>query len=335
MNSFGRIFRVSIYGESHGPVVGVVIDGVRAGIPLSHEDFAADIERRRAGRPGTTPRAEKDRPLILNGVFEGCTTGFPIHIQFANQDTDSSAYDNLRHTPRPGHSDFAAYRKHGGFNDYRGGGHFSGRLTVGIVAAGVIAKKCIGHAVVDARLLHAGGSEDTVGAAVAAQQEKDSIGGLAEVRVTGVPAGLGEPFFDSAESVLSHLIFAIPGTKGIEFGTGFGCATLRGSEFNDVFIDGNGTTRTNHSGGINGGITNGNELLFRVAIRPTSSIGIKQHSVNLRTGTVETLEVRGRHDACIALRFPPILEAMTAIGLADLMAIGAGTGATGPKEISQ
>ncbi len=332
MNSFGTIFRVSIYGESHGPGVGVVIDGCPAGIPLSHEDFAADIERRRAGRPGTTPRAEKDRPFLMNGVFEGFTTGFPLHIHFANGDTDSNAYDNIRHTPRPGHADWAAFRKHGGFHDYRGGGHFSGRLTVGIVAAGVVAKKLIGDMTVAATLLHAGGNPDGVAAAVAAQQDRDSVGGLAEVRVNGVPAGLGEPFFYSVESVISHLVFSIPATKGIEFGTGFPCATMRGSEFNDEFIHVDGTTRTNHSGGINGGITNGNEIVFRVAVRPTSSIGKPQHTVNLVSGQVEELEVRGRHDACIALRFPPILEAVTAIALADLLAIARSTNSAGKKE---
>ncbi|MBN2714972.1 MAG: chorismate synthase [Deltaproteobacteria bacterium] len=321
MNSFGRIFRVSIYGESHGTGVGVVLDGVPAGIPLDVSDFAADIERRRAGKPGTTPRAEKDQPQLLNGVFEGYTTGFPLHIHFANKDTDSKSYDNLKFVPRPGHSDFTAYKKHAAYNDYRGGGHFSGRITVGIVAAGVVAKKLIGQMDVQAKLLHAGGNTDTVSAAVKAQQDRDSLGGLAEVRVNNVPAGLGEPFFGSVESTISQLIFSVPGTKGIEFGTGFGCASMHGSEFNDEFITADGKTKTNHSGGINGGITNSNEIVFKVAIRPTSSIGKTQHSVNLKTGEIEELGIRGRHDACIALRFPPVLEAMTAIAMADLLAI--------------
>ncbi|MBN2341206.1 MAG: chorismate synthase [Deltaproteobacteria bacterium] len=330
MNSFGRIFRVSIYGESHGTGVGVVIDGCPAGIPLSADDFAADIERRRAGKPGTTPRAEKDIPQLQNGVFEGYTTGFPIHIHFANKDTDSSSYDNLKYTPRPGHSDFSAYKKHAAYNDYRGGGHFSGRITVGIVAAGVVAKKVVKEMDIQAKLLHVGGEEDTVQAAVNAQQNRDSVGALAEVRVNNVPPGLGEPFFGSVESTISHLIFSVPGTKGIEFGTGFGCTTMHGSEFNDVFVHADGTTKTNHSGGINGGITNGNEIVYRVAIRPTSSIGKVQHTVNLKSGEVEELGVRGRHDACIALRFPPILEAMTAIALADLTAVSKFTNSTAP-----
>ena len=330
MNSFGRIFRVSIYGESHGTGVGVVLDGVPAGVPLDVADFAADIERRRAGKPGTTPRAEKDQPQILNGVFEGHTTGFPLHIHFANKDTDSKSYDNLKFVPRPGHSDFAAYQKHAAWNDYRGGGHFSGRITVGIVAAGVVAKKLIGNMDVQAKLRHVGGNEDTVQAAVAAQQDRDSVGALAEVRVNNVPAGLGEPFFGSVESTISHLIFSVPGTKGIEFGTGFGCATMHGSEFNDEFITADGKTKTNHSGGINGGITNSNEILFKVAIRPTSSIGKVQHSVNLKSGEIEELGIRGRHDACIALRFPPILEAMTAIAMADLLAISQFTNSKAP-----
>lgn len=332
MNSFGRIFRVSIYGESHGTGVGVVIDGVPGGVSLCEADFAPDIERRRAGKPGTTPRAEKDLPQIMNGVFEGTTTGFPLHIHFANKDTDSSSYDNIKNVPRPGHSDFSAYKKHGAYNDYRGGGHFSGRITVGIVAAGVVAKKLVGDMDIQARLLHVGGKEDIVAAAVQAQQDKDSVGALAEVRVNNVPPGLGEPFFNSVESTISHLVFSIPGTKGIEFGTGFKCATMRGSEFNDEFVTKEGTTKTNHSAGINGGITNGNEIVFRVPVRPTSSIGKVQHSVNMKTGDVEELGIRGRHDACIALRFPPILEAMTAIAMADLIAVSRFCNAEGVKE---
>jgi chorismate synthase len=331
MNSFGRVFRVTIFGESHGKGVGVAIDGCPGGVPLSEADFAADIERRRAGKPGTTPRAEKDVPNIMNGVFEGTTTGAPIMIQFYNVDTDSSSYDNIRDKPRPGHSDYSAFRKHGGYNDYRGGGHFSGRITVGIVAAGVVARKLLGDMDISARVLEAGGEEDAVEAAMAAQRDKDSVGALVEVRIQHVPAGLGEPFFDSVESVLSHLAFSVPGVKGLEFGTGFACARMRGSEFNDPFIRMDGTTRTNHSGGVNGGITNGNEIVFRVAVRPTSSIGIVQDTINLKTGAPDVLEVRGRHDACIALRFPPILEAMTAIGMADLLALSRGTNATQNK----
>ncbi|MCK9521767.1 MAG: chorismate synthase [Proteobacteria bacterium] len=331
MNSFGRLFRVTIFGESHGKGVGISVDGCPGGVPLSEADFSADIERRRAGKPGTTPRAEKDIPNIMNGVFEGTTTGAPIMIQFYNADTDPSSYDNIRNTPRPGHSDYAAYRKHGGYNDYRGGGHFSGRITVGIVAAGVVARKLLGDMKITAQVLEAGGEKDAVAAAVAAQREMDSVGALVEVRVEGVPAGLGEPFFDSVEAVLSHLMFSVPGVKGIEFGTGFACAKMRGSQFNDPFVHIDGTTRTNHSGGINGGITNGNPIVFRVAVRPTSSIGMVQDTVNLKTGEPDVLEVRGRHDACIGLRFPPILESMTAIGLADLLAMSRATNATTQK----
>jgi len=318
MNSFGRIFRVSIFGESHGGSVGVLIDGCPAGLRLSPRDLAADLGRRRPGLPGTTARREPDIPVIQSGVLDGRTSGAPILITFKNQDVRPGDYAACGETPRPGHADFVALRKFGGFADLRGGGHFSGRLTVGLVAAGVIGKRLIAPARVEARLTSAGGSGNIEDAVVAAQKDGDSVGGIIEARVKRIPAGLGEPFFDSAESVLSHLLFAIPGIKGIEFGAGFASAGMRGSECNDVIIGRRGKTRTNHSGGINGGLTNGNDLVFRIAVRPAASIGKEQKMLNLRTGKAVTMAVRGRHDACFALRLPVIVEAATAVALADL-----------------
>jgi len=319
MNSFGRIFRVSILGESHGGGVGVLIDGCPAGLSLEARDFAADLGRRRPGRPGTTTRRESDTPAIESGVLDGKTTAAPILITFKNQDTRPEDYSGYGETPRPGHADLVALRKFGGFADLRGGGHFSGRLTVGLVAAGVIAKKLILPAAVEASLVSAGGAENIEDAVAAAQQAGDSLGGIIEARASRIPAGLGEPFFDSVESVLSHLLFAIPGVKGIEFGAGFASAAMRGSEYNDPIVNKRGKTGTNHSGGINGGLTNGNDLVFRVAVRPTASIGKEQKTLNLRTGKIISLTVRGRHDACIALRVPVIVEAATAVALADLL----------------
>lgn len=319
MNTFGRIFRVSIFGESHGAQVGVTIDGCPAGIAISKADFEADLNRRRSGAKGTTPRTEADEPNIVSGVFNGYTTGTPITILFENANTHSSDYSNLVAQPRPGHADFTGRVKYDGFNDYRGGGHFSARITVGIVAAGVVAKKVLGNGIsIKSSILEVGGSADIEQAVSQAMAEGDSVGGIVDCRVSGLPVGLGEPFWDSAESMLSHAVFAIPGIKGIEFGCGFEAAKMRGSEHNDAIIDVNGKTATNNAGGINGGITNGNELYFRVAVKPTSSIAREQQTINLQTGQVEPLQVKGRHDACIALRVPPILEAMAAIALTDL-----------------
>lgn len=320
MNSLGRLFRLSILGESHGPCVGILLDGVPAGLPLDAGAFGPDLERRRGGSaPGTTPRREDDGPLLRSGVHEGRTTGAPLLILFENRNTDASAYEALKATPRPGHADLVALRKFGGFADMRGSGHFSGRLTAGLVAAGVVAKKLLAPAQVRARLLEAGGREDVERAVQEAMAAGDSVGGLVECRVEGLPAGLGEPFFDSVESLLAHAAFAIPAIKGIEFGDGFQACRLRGSQVNDPILDARGRTATNHAGGINGGITNGNELVFRVGVKPTSSIRAAQRTVDLRTEELATLTVAGRHDACIALRVPVVLEAVTACVLADLM----------------
>ncbi|MBN2431703.1 MAG: chorismate synthase [Acidobacteria bacterium] len=321
MNSFGRIFRASIFGESHGAGIGVLIDGCPAGLPLAEEDLRRDLDRRRSGAPGTTPRREPDAPQIRSGIFQGRTTGAPILLIINNRDVDSRDYESMRWTPRPGHADFVAEKKYGGFHDYRGSGHFSGRLTAGLVMAGAVARKLIRPVQVTAVLEEAGGFPQIEEAVQDAVDNKDSIGGVVGCRVTGLPAGLGEPFFDSVESLMSHAVFAIPAIKGIEFGSGFRLARMRGSEANDVILDAKGTTATNHAGGIHGGITNGNDLVFRVVVKPTSSIPREQRTVDMRTGQPAVLQVEGRHDACIALRMPVVVEAATALVLADLMRV--------------
>jgi chorismate synthase len=482
MNSFGRVFRITIFGESHGESVGIVVDGCPAGLPLTVDDFLPDLERRKGGtQKGTTPRQEEDLPIFKSGIFNNKATGAPITILFENKNIRSTDYEKQRDVPRPGHADFVAHKKFAGFEDYRGSGHFSGRLTVALVAAGVIAKRilreaktspqtplqrrgadqhqiapgyltnsaeqwktvsvyakenrqkpteaeeklweqlrnrkvkgykfrrqhpieayipdfvCIekklvvevdgeyhdeaeqkkldaertkilsrngyrlirfqnddvlkkmdwvleeiekfleseGHPpsplerepegeVLDAititsKILEIGGEQDLDKGLQKAIDEKDSIGGIIECRAAGLPIGLGEPFFDSAESLLSHVVFAIPAVRGIEFGTGFAAARMFGSEHNDAIENMDGKTRTNHAGGIVGGLTNGNELIFRIAIKPTSSTPKEQNTLNWNTGKVENASVKGRHDLCIALRVPAILEAVTAIVLADLV----------------
>ena len=320
MNSIGRIFRIHIIGESHGECVGVIIDGCPAGLPIAVTDFEKDLERRKGGtQKGTTPRKEDDIPLIKTGVFNGKTTGAPITILFENNNTRSGDYEKQKAIPRPGHADFTAGVKYGGYEDYRGGGHFSGRLTVGLVAAGVIAKKLLQAAIPVANILEIGGEADIEKGLQKAIDQKDIIGGIVECRVSGLPAGLGEHFFDSVESVLAHAVFSIPAIKGIEFGAGFSAARMFGSDHNDSILDATGKTGSNHAGGVVGGITNGNELVFRVAVKPTSSTPKEQTTWNRETEQLDTLSVKGRHDLCIALRVPVVLEAVTAVVLTDLM----------------
>ncbi len=319
MNSFGKLFRISIFGESHGESVGIVIDGCPAGVPLNHSDFSADFSRRKSGAKGTTPRREEDIPRIMSGVFNEHTTGAPIMIMFENSNTRSGDYRKLQHIPRPGHADFTANQKFGGFQDYRGGGHFSGRLTLGLVAAGVIAKKIILPMQVKGTILEVGGSSDVEAAIDRAVEQQDSIGGIVECRIREVPVALGEPFFDSVEAAMSHMVFSIPAIKGIEFGSGFQAAKMKGSEHNDNIVATDGTTETNYAGGINGGITNGNEIVFRVAVKPTSSTHKTQHTMNMKSGKMEELSIEGRHDTCIALRVPVVVEAAAAIVMADFL----------------
>ena len=351
MNSFGRLFCVSIFGESHGACVGITLDGCPAGLFLSAEDLAPDLERRKGGKQkGTTPRQEEDIPLIMSGVFNGKTTGFPITILFENKNARSEDYTKQRSIPRPGHADWVAHQKFGGYEDYRGGGHFSARLTAGLVAVGAIAKKLLAmvetspqtplrgrgasgdsdepgelegevknHISIHAEVIEIAGEKDTEKGLQKAIDAKDSVGGIVECRVNGMPVGLGEPYFDSLESSLAHILFAIPAVRGIEFGTGFTAAGMFGSEHNDAIDDMTGKTRTNHAGGIVGGISNGNELVFRLAVKPTSSTPREQNSLNWDTGKAEDFSIKGRHDLCVALRAPVIVEAVTAIVLADCM----------------
>ncbi len=331
MNSFGKNFRVTLWGESHGAEIGVSIDGVVAGIELHADDFIFDLDRRRSGAKGTTPRRESDLPTIVSGIFEGRTTGAPLTITFKNESTRSKDYSSLASHFRPSHADCVAHQKYGSFNDYRGGGHFSGRLTLALVAAGVVAKKILSSVDFASSIIEIGGCGDSsqfdsiIGSAIA---ERDSVGGVIECRVDGLEAGLGEPFFDSVESVAAHLLFSIPAVKGVEFGAGFASARMRGSQNNDPIVDAEGHTSTNNAGGVNGGISNGNQIVARVAVKPTPSIGREQQSFNSATQSVEPLTIEGRHDAAIIMRAAVVVEAAMAIALADLR-----LSAINPKQI--
>lgn len=320
MNHFGRLFQINIFGESHGTSVGILLDGVKAGIPLNSTDFKTDLARRKAGGRGTTPRIEADEIIIESGVFNGYTTGAPILLRFLNTNTKSKDYSNLVNHPRPSHADFTAMRKYDGFNDYRGGGHFSARLTLGLVSAGVVAKKILGNVVFETKLINLGGCTDSSKFSDLLDtivEQHDSIGGIVELKAKNVPIGLGEPYFDSLESTISHLLFSVGGVKGVEFGIGFAGTELRGSSFNDRIIDSDGTTATNHNGGINGGISNGNDIELKVFVKPTPSISILQNTYNFKDSQVEPLIIEGRHDAAIILRAMVVLEACLAIALCD------------------
>lgn len=344
MNTIGRRFRVSIFGESHGELIGVTLDGVPAGIELSEQDFEKDILRRKSGAKGTTPRIEADTPMIVSGVYEGHTTGAPLTVAFRNTNTHSSDYSLFAAMPRPGHADLTAALKWDDCQDPRGGGHFSGRLTLPVVAAGVVARKVLADATIlddtpvsedgiEARIIELGGipapsrqsaSSQLGGLCTGWQQaideaikEGDSLGAVIECTVNAIDPGYGEPFWDSIESAIAHAVFAIPGVRGIEFGDGFGAARMKGSEHNDP-IGPDGRPTKNGAGGVNGGITNGAPIVFRVAFKPTASIRKAQHTFNFATGQEDVLEVPGRHDVCFALRAPVVVEAMTAIVLADM-----------------
>lgn len=322
MDTFGNILKVRIFGASHSEWMGVTISGIPAGMALTEQDFAGDIARRAPGRKGTTSRIEQDVPVISGGISDGLTTGEDLTISFRNGNTRSADYEQFCDIPRPGHADRTAAVKYASLNDPRGGGQFSGRMTLPLVAAGVIAKKMLPGLSFNAELVEVGGCsdkdrwdsliEDTAA-------DGDSLGGIVRCTVTGIPIGLGEPFFDSVESLISHAIFSIPGVRGIEFGDGFKASAMRGSQHNDPWTP-DGPAR-NGAGGINGGITNGAPIVFRVAFKPTSSISKPQETLNFRTGEMETLRIGGRHDTCFALRTPVIVEAMAALVLADLTSI--------------
>ncbi|MEA1885604.1 MAG: chorismate synthase [Bacteroidota bacterium] len=321
MNTLGKIFRVSVFGESHGPGIGVLIDGCPPGLTIKDEIFMENIDRRRSGKKGTTTRKEDDMPEIISGLHKGVSTGAPLMIMTPNIDKRSSDYRKFTAMPRPGHADITARQKYKGYADPRGGGHLSGRLTWGMVVAGAIARLIIKPAEVKAYLVSAGGNTDVESEINKALADGDSIGGLIECEASGVPAGLGEPLYYTTESAISQAIFSIPAIKGIEFGSGFRAASVRGSEHNDPIISSDGKTSSNNAGGINGGISNGNDIVLRVAVKPPSSISKEQKTWNIEKNEMDTLKIEGRHDACIALRMPVIIEAAVALALADLTLI--------------
>ena len=318
MNTFGNIFRITLYGESHGTEIGVVIDGCPAGILISENDLLPDIERRKTDGYAGSTRIEKDTPEIRSGIYRGHTTGAPIMIAFRNENINDDDYQ-FDGFFRPGHADYAAYRKYNGYNNPLGGGQFSGRMTLPLVAAGCIAKKII-SAEISAQII-----PDCLSNVEKAIASGDSAGGIVECRIKNLEAGIGEPFFNSMESLLSHAIFSIPGVKAIEFGNGIAAASMLGSEYNDCIVSSDGHTSTNNCGGINGGISNGNEIVFRAYFHPTPSIPKAQKTFNFNTMQVEELEIHGRHDVCYALRTPVIVEALAAIVIADLSLISKAT----------
>ena len=346
--------RHMIFGESHGPAIGVVLEGVPAGLELDLEQVQKELDRRKPGQdPTATARKESDLVEVLSGVFEGKTTGAPLAMVIHNSDQHSKDYESIRYTPRPSHGDYAGFIKSKGCLDYRGGGHFSGRLTAPLVAAGAVAKQVLaGHGVkvgahissiygiCDAALedpedlkdvaakafpvLDDSKGEEMRQAILEAKEEQDSVGGAIECAVTGLPAGLGAPDFGcNVEGIFSQYLFAVPAVKGIEFGAGVAFSLMRGSEANDPFAveDGKVVTKTNHAGGVNGGITNGMPVTFEVTIRPTPSIALPQESVDLRTGEEVEIEIKGRHDPCIVPRAVPVIEAAAALAACALLGI--------------
>ena len=352
-STYGQQLRLSIFGQSHGEAIGVTLDGFPAGMEIGMDRLLAEMARRAPGQSLlTTARKEPDAPEFLSGVLNGRTTGQPICILIRNTNQRSRDYGDGVDLVRPGHADYTGHVRYFGFEDWRGGGSFSGRLTAPLVAAGALCSQWLEQQgvtiachiqqlgdVKDASFLDADSHADysymkqmhlpvlTPGldaqmevAAMAAREEGDSIGGVIECMAMGLPAGLGAPFFDSVESTISHLMFSVPAVKGVEFGEGFGFAALRGSEANDAFrmADGRIVTKTNHSGGVNGGITNGMPVIFRCAIRPTPSIAKVQETVSLKHWENADLEIHGRHDPCILSRAVPVIEAMTAIAILDL-----------------
>lgn len=346
--------KYTIFGESHGPAIGVTLEGVPAGLELDMEAVQTELDRRRPGRdPLSTARDEADVPQILSGVFQGRTTGAPLTAVIWNSDQHSGDYAALRYTPRPSHADYAAYMASGGNNDYRGGGHFSGRLTAPLVFAGAVAKQLLATqgvrvgahiscvygisdgALEDTRdliplaekafpVLDDGQGEEMKAAILAAKADGDSVGGAIECAVTGLDVGLGGPDFGrNVEGVFSQYLFAVPGVKGVEFGAGVAFAMMRGSEANDPFAvrDGVVVTKTNYAGGVNGGITNGMPVTFEVTMRPTPSIALPQETVDLSTGEETEIEIRGRHDPCIVPRAVPVIEAAAALAACELLGI--------------
>jgi chorismate synthase len=331
-NSYGKLFTLTSFGESHGTCIGIVVDGCPAGLALAERDFQVDLDRRRAGDgPASTSRREKDRVEILSGVLNRVTTGAPVCLIIKNENIRDADYDAIRTRMRPGHADYTAYEKYGGFNDWRGGGRFSGRITTGFVMAGTIAKKILSalDIKVTARAVEIGGivikstegadSKKVQSAIAAARKAGDSLGGIVEGTAINLPAGLGEPVFDTLDGELAKALLAIPAVKGVEFGAGFQAARLKGSENNDALAVKRGKiiTATNNAGGVLGGISSGMPLVVRVAFKPTPSIAMAQHTVDIKTMKPVSIEVSGRHDACIVPRAVPVVEAMMAVTLCD------------------
>lgn len=331
-SSWGKLYNITLFGQSHGPQVGVVINGVPAGIPINMDSIIKDLDKRRPGQGAyATKRSETDEPFILSGINNNYTNGSPICVTFKNSDTHSNDYDDLKRFPRPSHADYPAFIKYSGFNDSKGGGHFSGRITVGMVFAGALAKEILrfymNNVEVFAKIIKIGKITDSdkfYDEIEKARLNADSVGGVIECYVKGLPVGIGEPFFESVESVLASLLFSIPAVKGVEFGSGFSIADLYGSQANDPIIpivNENSPEigfKTNHAGGINGGLTNGNTIVVRCAFRPTPSIGSEQETIDLETKKTATLKVKGRHDPCIVPRALPVVEAAVACGILDL-----------------
>ncbi len=354
MNTFGVLYRTTIFGTSHGPFVGCIVEGLSAGRKVDLEAVQYQLDRRRPGQSlVTSQRKEEDRLEVASGLMDGVTTGDPIVAVVRNKDAISSHYDTFREIPRPGHADFTALTRHQGFNDLRGGGQLSGRLTLPLVVSGAIARQLLGegginiaaHAIQIGKVKARSMSAEAIAEKVdrnpvrcadeeaaklmeeevhRARLEGDSVGGIVEAIITGVPVGVGEPIFASVEGHLASIVFAIPATKGVEFGSGFACAAMRGSEHNDPFVlrHGRVVTEGNNAGGVLGGMATGMPIVLRVAFKPTASIAKRQRSVNLRTMEEAELEIKGRHDPCIVPRAVPVVENALAMGILDLMMVG-------------
>lgn len=358
MNTFGKIFKISIFGESHGPFVGITLDGVPAGIQIDENDFMEELKRRSPYYEGSTERIEDDHPIIISGIKNNYTNGFPLTILFENKNTNKyltssftninsndidgknkdnktklknkllnkSYYNKFLEIPRPSHVDFAGIKKWGKYFEIEGSGHLSGRLTVCLVAAGVIANKIIKKKFnkkikikcEPIEILGIKNKEKFEEIIKKLKEEGDSAGGILQCKINGVEAGIGEPFFYSLESAISSIIFSIPSIKGIEFGAGFNFSKMRGSQANDLIINKNGKTKTNNNGGITGGISNGNEIIFNIVAKPVPSIKKEQNTFNIKKNKLDNLIIKGNHDSCHILRLPPIIESAVAIALLDL-----------------
>ncbi|MGN0463113.1 MAG: chorismate synthase [Acutalibacteraceae bacterium] len=356
-NTFGSSIQLTIFGESHGEAIGAVLDGLAPGITVDEYEIAALLSKRRPSSSIDTARREQDDYRIVSGVFNGKTTGAPLCIIIPNEDRRNGDYDQMKQVARPSHADYTAYCKYHGYEDYRGGGHFSGRVTAALVACGAILQRALRDAGIEigTHILVCGGAHDRnfnnihediaylreapfpvldpscekaiSEAVLAAKKSCDSVGGIVQTAVTGVPAGVGEPWFDSVEGLLSHALFSLGGIKGVEFGAGFGAAGMTGSVFNDAFTcnDGEVVTLTNNNGGINGGITNGMPIVFSCAVKPTPSIAQPQQTVDFCEKKNVTLSIKGRHDPAIVRRICPVVDSITALVISDLMAQRYGT----------